>query len=140
MKWVLSKNNYPALTRKVVKLIVVDSSIAPSGYHFAFIGKFVGHGKNLMSFPEVGMCQTPENWNFINISGWVFQDLSIRVNRNPAQSDFQHTKEIKETDGGDFNDVEEVEDDEEFHPEVVEFNRAFKEVNFFLTTVVKCCW
>ena len=58
----------------------------------------------------------------------------------PAKKHFQHTKEITENDGGDFNEIEEGEDDEEFHPDVVEFNRAFKEVNFFVTTVVKCCW
>ena len=36
--------------------------------------------KNWMSFPEIGLCHAPENWNFGKISGWVFQDLSIMVN------------------------------------------------------------
>ena len=35
--------------------------------------------KYWMSFPEIGLCHTPENWNFGKISGWVFQDMPIRV-------------------------------------------------------------
>ena len=31
------------------------------------------------SFPEIGLCHAPENWNFGKISGWIFQDLPIRV-------------------------------------------------------------
>ena len=32
-------------------------------------------------FPEIRLCHTPENWNFGKFSGWVFQDLPIRVKR-----------------------------------------------------------
>jgi len=39
--------------------------------------------KNWMSFPEIGLWHAPENWNFGKISGWVFQNLPIRVNHNP---------------------------------------------------------
>ena len=35
------------------------------------------------SFPEIGLCHAPENWNFGKTSGWVFQDLSISVNHYP---------------------------------------------------------
>ena len=27
--------------------------------------------KYWISFPEIGLCQAPENWNFVKISGWV---------------------------------------------------------------------
>ena len=36
--------------------------------------------KYWMSFPEICLCPAPENWIFGNVSGWVFQDLPIRVN------------------------------------------------------------
>ena len=32
-----------------------------------------------MSFPEIGLCKVPQNWNFGRKSGWVFQDSPIRV-------------------------------------------------------------
>ena len=32
-----------------------------------------------MSFPEIGLCHAPENWDFGKISGWVFQDCPIRI-------------------------------------------------------------
>ena len=32
-----------------------------------------------MTFPEIGISHAPENWNYRKISGWVFQDLPIRV-------------------------------------------------------------
>ena len=37
--------------------------------------------KYWMSFPEIRLYHTPENWNFGKFSGWVFQDLSIKVNK-----------------------------------------------------------
>ena len=33
-----------------------------------------------MSFPEISPAHAPENWKFGKISGWVFQNLPIRVN------------------------------------------------------------
>ena len=32
-----------------------------------------------MSFPEIDLGHAPENWNFGEISGWVIQDMPIRV-------------------------------------------------------------
>ena len=43
--------------------------------------------KKWMSFPDIRLCHTPENWNFGKISGWVFQDLPITVQDRPGQSD-----------------------------------------------------
>ena len=51
-------------------------------YASIFYKNWIGTNKKWgISFQEIRLCHTPEKWNFGKISGWVFQDLPIRVKR-----------------------------------------------------------